>query len=153
QTLMKLDPNPSSPNFVDHLVWGKVVAPFAFPVRDGELGLSGGGSPIFHVLDALLGRSQWQTSIGQQLVALQPWMSPPLLEFMRQAAALGLPAHVRDRPHLHGAFHRFREAYASERGWLGVHRLKVYGFMEVAFKAGRTQTNGGFSGATAERAW
>src|SRR5262249_30807936 len=27
QTFMKLDPNPSSPSFVDHLVWGKVVAP------------------------------------------------------------------------------------------------------------------------------
>jgi sulfite reductase (NADPH) flavoprotein alpha-component len=153
QTFMKLDPNPSSPNFVDQLVWGKAVAPFAFPVHDGELGLSGGGSPIFQVLDALLGRAQWQTSIGKQLIALQPWMSPPLLEFIRQAAELGLPAYVQNRPQLHGAFHRFREAYTGERGWLGVHRLKVYGFMEMAFKAGRTQTNGGFSGATAERAW
>jgi sulfite reductase (NADPH) flavoprotein alpha-component len=153
QTLMKLDPNPSSPSFVDQLVWAKAVAPFAFPVREGELGLSGGGSPIFHVLDALLGRAQWQTSVGKQLVALQPWMSPPLLAFIRHAAGLGLHAYVQNRPQLCGAFHRLREAYAGERGWLGVHRRKVYGFMEVAFKAGRTQTNGGFSGAAAERAW
>lgn len=152
-TFLKVDPNPYSRYFVDHLVWSKTVAPFAYPVRPGELGLSGGGSPVFHVLDALFGRAQWNSSIGQELVALRRWMNPPLVAFIERAAALDLPGYVLARPALHTTFDQMREAYVGERGWLGVHRLKVYGFMEVAFKAGRTQTNGGFSGDLAERAW
>jgi len=152
-TLLKIDPNPYSPSFVDHLVWSKTVAPFAYPVRHGELGLSGGGSPIFHVLDALFGRSAWRSSIGAELVALRDWMPAPMLAFIDRAAALNLPAYVKERPLLHAAYHQLREAYVGQRGWLGLHRLKVYGFMEVAFKAGRTQTNGGFSGSAADRAW
>jgi sulfite reductase (NADPH) flavoprotein alpha-component len=36
---------------------------------------------------------------------------------------------------------------------LGLHRLKVYGYLETAFKVGRTVTIGGFTGLFRERAW
>src|SRR4026209_240255 len=49
----------------------------------------------------------------------------------------------------HGAL----EAYAGKRGWLGMHRLKVYGFMELGFRGGRTQTHGGFPVAVGKQAW
>ncbi|NEQ81271.1 MAG: hypothetical protein F6K26_13790 [Moorea sp. SIO2I5] len=45
------------------------------------------------------------------------------------------------------------DAYAGKRGFLSIHRLKVYGFMELGFKIGRTQTNSGFAGETEKRAW
>lgn len=153
KTLLKIDPNPYSRYFVDHLIWARTVAPFAFPVKEGELGLSGGGSPVFHVLDALFGRSQWQTQIGHELLALQKWMPAGIRDFIQQAADLNLGELIQKEPTVAGAYRNALEAYTGERGWLGMHRLKVYGFMEVGFKAGRTQTNGGFSGQIAQRAW
>ncbi|MGE3841538.1 MAG: cytochrome b5 domain-containing protein [Vicinamibacterales bacterium] len=152
-TLLKVDPNPYSPSFVDHLIWSKTVAPFAFPVTTGELGLSGGGSPVFHVLDALFDRVDWRSAIGAELVALREWMGADVIHFIQRTARLKLRSYVATRPRLHAAYHQAREAYTGQRGWLGLHRLKVYGFMEVAFRAGRTQTNGGFSGRVADRAW
>jgi sulfite reductase (NADPH) flavoprotein alpha-component len=54
---------------------------------------------------------------------------------------------------LAGLYHGALEAYAGKRGWLGMHRLKVYGFMELGFRGGRTQTNGGFHGTVEKLAW
>ena len=54
---------------------------------------------------------------------------------------------------LAGIYDGTLDAYAGRRSFLSVHRLKVYGFMELGFKAGRTETNSGFSGEEANRAW
>src|SRR4029078_8135182 len=54
---------------------------------------------------------------------------------------------------LAGFYHGAVEAYAGKRGWLGIHPLKVYGFMELGFRGGRTQTNGGFHGTVEKLAW
>jgi sulfite reductase alpha subunit-like flavoprotein/predicted heme/steroid binding protein len=45
------------------------------------------------------------------------------------------------------------EAYAGERGFMGVHRYKVFGILEVAAKTGRTATNGLSGAADATRPW
>jgi len=154
-SLLKIDPNPYSALHVDHLVWAKTVAPFAFPIRPGELGLSGGGSPLFHCLDLLFQRKDYQSQIGQELLHLRRWMPPDLWAFLQAVDALQLPQFVKEQGNLsqQNLYRQTFEAYAGERGWLGLHRLKVYGFMEVGFKAGRTQTNGGFTGEVEQRSW
>jgi sulfite reductase alpha subunit-like flavoprotein/cytochrome b involved in lipid metabolism len=154
-SLLKIDPNPYSAHHVDQLVWAKTVAPFAFPIRPGELGLSGGGSPVFHCLDLLFQRKDYQSQIGQELLHLRNWMPPDLLAFLQAVEALQLPQFVQEYGSLsqQNLYRQTVEAYAGERGWLGLHRLKVYGFMEVGFKAGRTQTNGGFAGEVEQRSW
>lgn len=154
-SFLKIDPNPYSPVPVDHLVWAKTVAPFAFPVMEGELGLSGGGSPVFHALDALFGRRSYASQIGQELLELQKWMPGHLQEFLARCSRLNLAKWCEEQGHpaLPGEYANARQSYCGERGWLGLHRLKVYGFMEVGFKAGRTQTNGGFQGEVEKRAW
>ncbi|HYU16723.1 MAG TPA: cytochrome b5 domain-containing protein, partial [Candidatus Acidoferrum sp.] len=45
------------------------------------------------------------------------------------------------------------EAYAGKNGFLGRHRMKVYGYLELAFKVGRSMTIGGFSGVFRDRTW
>ena len=54
---------------------------------------------------------------------------------------------------LRNLFQAALEAYAGPRGLLGMHRLKLYGFMELGFRAGRNITAGEFSGTVAQRAW
>lgn len=45
------------------------------------------------------------------------------------------------------------EAYTGERGFMGAHRYKVFGILEVAGKTGRTETNGLSGAADAARPW
>lgn len=45
------------------------------------------------------------------------------------------------------------EAYTGERGFMGVHRYKVFGILEIAAKTGRTETNGLSGAADPTRPW
>src|SRR5262249_19643301 len=46
------------------------------------------------------------------------------------------------------------DAYVGNRGWMGLHRIKAYGFLEVAFKVGRQVTTGArFTGLFKDRTW
>lgn len=56
-------------------------------------------------------------------------------------------------PALKPALEEVREAYAGEEGFLGRHRRKVFGYLEIAFKVGRGVTIGGFAGQPADRSW
>ena len=55
-----------------------------------------------------------------------------------------VPAFVKasGNPRLMGVLEGIVESYAGERGFMGTHRYKVYGFLEVVAKTGRTETNG-----------
>lgn len=150
RTLLKIDPNPHAPTYVDPLVWAKTVAPFAAPTHDEEPGLSGAGSPLFPMLDAFFGRAHFDSSIGHESLTLTSWLPRRQRDFVR---AITCPKDAARELGLEDLYREAWEAYAGKRGWLGVHRLKVYGFMELGFKAGRTQTNGGFTGQVETRAW
>lgn len=45
------------------------------------------------------------------------------------------------------------EAYTGERGFMGAHRYKVFGILEVAAKTGRTETNGASGAGDETRPW
>jgi sulfite reductase (NADPH) flavoprotein alpha-component len=155
QSLLKIDPNPYSSTHVDPLVWAKTVGPFAASTRDGELGLSGAGGPVFHLLDALFERQRYDSQIGDEARALFGWMPARHAAFIEATGRIGLAGFVEQAgdQDLAGLYHGAVEAYAGKRGWLGMHRLKVYGFMELGFRGGRTQTNGGFHGTVEKLAW
>lgn len=45
-TFQKIDVNPLSATYVDQVLWGKSVAPFAVPLDQGVPGRSGTSTPI-----------------------------------------------------------------------------------------------------------
>src|SRR4051794_7182228 len=67
--LKQIDPRPSSRSYVDPIAWAKVVAPFAVPPSPGVLGPSGTASPVFALLDTLLGRDRHDSRLGQEILA------------------------------------------------------------------------------------
>ena len=55
---------------------------------------------------------------------------------------------------LRGIYNATLDAYVGDRGWMGLHRVKAYGFLEVAFKVGRQVTTGArFTGLFKDRTW
>ncbi len=154
-SFQKIDPNPRSATFVDPVVWAKTVAPFAVPITPGVQGPSGTSSPIFHVMDVFLGRTKYESVLGVETLGIRNWYPQHWLDFLDAVSKVSLRDFVDEsnNRHLQGVFQALMDTYASDKGFLGIHRLKVYGYLETAFKMGRSVTIGGFTGLFKERTW
>lgn len=153
--LPKIDPNPWSPSHVDPVVWAKTVAPLAVPIEPGGPGPSGTSSPLFHLMDVFLARPHYRSLLGREASRLRDAYAPHWRAFLSALAAAPVPEYVLRRGHrpLEAALRELVERYAGDAGLLGRHRLKVYGYIELAFKLGRSVTIGGFSGLFRDRTW
>ena len=155
EVLIKLDPNAYSPTAVDPVLFGVIVADLAVPFRPQHPGPSGTAAPLFHVLDAFLGRTAFESEIGADAVRLRTW-GPKVVERFVTAIAQGPGAAAitaTGSRRLRGLLQTLVDLYSGPRGWLESHRLKVYGFIEMSFKAGRPVTIGGFAGEFHDRPW
>ncbi|KAK3938520.1 sulfite reductase [NADPH] flavoprotein alpha-component [Diplogelasinospora grovesii] len=106
--------------------------------------------PPFLVMDAFLGRKKYDSFLGAEGLHLRAWLPSNWRAFI---AAIEhhyrIPEFVRESGDLRlmGVLDGIVEAYTGERGFMGTHRYKVFGILEIASKTGRTETNG-LSGAT-----
>jgi Indoleamine 2,3-dioxygenase/Cytochrome b5-like Heme/Steroid binding domain len=153
--LPKISGQKRHPHYVDAVTWAKSVAPFAVPFEKGIQGPSGTSSPIFNTLDLFFGRKKYSSFLGREIRDLRRTYPPLWRAFLRRVGQVDVGAYVDyvDAPELRDAWASALEAYAGQSGFLGRHRAKVYGFLELAFKVGRAITIGGFGGAFRDRTW
>lgn len=96
-------------------------------------------------MDAFIGRNKYETFLGKEALHLRAWLPLNIRAFI---AAIEyhyqIPTFIKESgdPRLLGVWEGLIEAYIGERGWFGTHRYKVYGFLEVVAKTGRSETNG-----------
>lgn len=108
-----------------------------------------------------MGRTKYDSFLGIEALHLRAWLPMNIRAFI---AAIEynyqVPAFVKasNNPRLKGVLEGLVESYMGERGWMGTHRCmhvlfmcaliadnvadKVYGFLEVVAKTGRSETNG-----------
>lgn len=107
-------------------------------------------------MDAFLGRKKYDSFLGAEGVHLRAWLPSNLRAFI---AAIeyhySIPEYVKNSgdARLMGVMDGVVEAYTGERGFMGVHRYKVFGLLECAGKTGRTETNGASGAANDMRPW
>ncbi len=154
-SFLKINPNPRSATYVDPVVWAKTVAPFAVPLKEGVQGPSGTSSPFFHLIDTFIERSKYDTILGKEALFIRDWYPEHWRKFINAVSEVSILDYIKKckDEELDGAFYDFVEAYSGDNGFLGVHRRKVYGYLQMAFKVGRSVTIGGFSGLFKERTW
>ena len=154
-SLLKINPRPVSKTYVNPIVWAKTVAPFAVPIKDGVQGPSGTSSPIFHLMDVFLRRDRYDSILGRESLRIREWYPPHLREFLSAVEKISVHSYVANKrsPDLLNAYQVMFDAYTSVNGFLGVHRRKVYGYLQMAFKVGRSITIGGFQGLFEDRTW
>ena len=125
--------------------WGQRYAKFSAPLSKRVPALSGLALPVFLLMDAFIGRNKYDTFLGKEALHLRTWLPMNIRAFI---AAIEyhyqVPSFVKESgdPRLIGVWEGLIEAYIGERGWFGTHRYKVYGFLEVVAKTGRSETNG-----------
>src|SRR5262245_1050748 len=155
KSLLKIDPNPYSRTYCDPLVWTRAWVAYTPAINEHERGLGGSGTPIIQLLDAIFERNVYASTVAQESMRLRGWLPSYPARFIECFRRISLSRFVAETgdSELAGIYDSLLDAYAGRRSFLSVHRLKVYGFMELGFKAGRTETNSGFSGAEENRAW
>jgi cytochrome b involved in lipid metabolism len=155
ESLPQISPKTSSKTFMDPVVWAKTVAPLAVAITPTAQGPSGTSSPIFNLLDVFFGRQRFDSHLGREIIRLRHVYPKHWQDFLAAVAQVSVADYVEkaEDKALTETFQEALASYAGERGFLGRHRLKVYGYLQLAFKVGRSVTNTGFSGVFKERTW
>jgi sulfite reductase alpha subunit-like flavoprotein/predicted heme/steroid binding protein len=149
--------NPNSgDNFVSAMEWVR-WGKFSAPLSKRCPAASGLQFPPYLVMDAFLGRKKYESFLGNEGLHLRAWMPSNLRAFIASIEYhYRIPEFVRESGdrRLVGVLDGIIESYTGERGFMGTHRYKVFGILEVAFKTGRTETNGNSGGTdTTGRPW
>jgi sulfite reductase alpha subunit-like flavoprotein/cytochrome b involved in lipid metabolism len=137
--------NPSSgDNYVSPAEWVR-WAKFSAPLSKRCPATSGLQFPPYLLMDAFLGRTKYESFLGAEGVHLRAWLPSNWRAFIAAVEYhYRIPDYVAQSgdQRLMGAFDGIVEAYTGERGFMGTHRYKVFGLLEVAGKTGRSETNG-----------
>ena len=86
---------------------------------------------------------------------LRHWNPKNWKFFLQALSQISVADYVAQKgdPKLQGIYKEAALAYAGDSGFLSRHKLKVYGFLDVAFKVGRSVTITGFTGLFKDRTW
>jgi len=154
-SLFKINPRPTSKTYVDPIVWAKTVAPFAVPLKEDVQGPSGTSSPFFHLMDVFLQRVKYEPILGQESLRIREWYPVNLRNFLEAVEQVSVPEYVKNANDstLLEAYNDMFNSYAGNHGFLGVHKRKVYGYLQMAFKVGRSVTIDGFQGLFEDQTW
>lgn len=152
----KIQQQRKAPHHVEAVVWGKVVAAIPVPITSKALGPSGTAAPLIHLIDAFFGRLKRDKFVGKEVRALFATFPTHWRDFIlavQNAPSIRNFIVESDDRELQGLFGACLRQYAGESGFLGRHKLKTVGYLEVAMKCGRNFTIGGFAGLLSDRAW
>lgn len=152
--LPKVIANSHSSLFVDPVVWAKTIAPLSVPIRKGAAGPVGAATASLQALDAFLERGSYASDVGKESIHVREWFPPQWADFFLAVKKISVPGYIRQQniPRLTRLFRDVIYAYAGENGFLGRHRLKAYGYIQTAFKSGRSAT-AAFQGSFKDRIW
>ena len=155
ESFFTVDACPHSDYYIDPVITACTVFSFTGSIREGEIGLSGASVPAFSLLDNLLGRQAYGSTYGRHIRRCYDVMPQHQREFIAAAGEVSLRDYVQrvGRGRLEGLLHTVLDAYAGDRGFFGLHLLKLYAYMEMGIRSGRTGTNVGFEGTARDRAW
>jgi sulfite reductase (NADPH) flavoprotein alpha-component len=152
----QIDPNPRGRHRIDQVLWAKTVGTAGVPIFDGAPSPSGTAQPQIHAIDAFLDRQDFGSVVGQQSTYLAGFFPRHWTELVAALREVSVRQYVEDTRNasLRGIYNAMLDAYVGDRGWMGLHRIKAYGFLEVAFKVGRQVTTGArFTGLFKDRTW
>ncbi|NET55897.1 MAG: hypothetical protein F6K47_06925 [Symploca sp. SIO2E6] len=139
--------NENHHNYFNSSLWSKTVAPLWAEARHGEVGISGGASPFFIMLDNLIARDQYEGNLGGQII--NKGKDNPLSfthrHFLNSIRKIQLKTYITQskNPRLNHAFIELCRLYNGDQGYHAIHRNIVMGYMLVGTACGRGNTNSG----------
>ncbi|KOS48758.1 hypothetical protein ACN38_g184 [Penicillium nordicum] len=143
--LSKLNTSRAHKAHIDPVLWTLTIGNLGIPWVKDVVGAAGTAHPFFHMMDEFTGRFEYLTGIGQeaQIVrATYPIHWRQFLKAMMEVSVSEYVASSKDRE-LMDLWKTFTSSYHGNDGLLGFHRRKVFGFLAVSFRIGRSTTING----------
>jgi sulfite reductase (NADPH) flavoprotein alpha-component len=152
----QIDANPLSKTHLDQVLWAKTVGTSGVPILEGAPSPAGTAQPHIHALDAFFERQSYHSLVGQQSTHMSEHFPRHWHEFVEALHTVSVRQFIERSQNtaLRGLYNAVLDAYIGDKGWMGLHRIKAYGFLEVAFKVGRAVTTGAkFTGLFKDKTW
>ncbi len=152
----QIDVNPFSKTHLDQVLWAKTVGTSGVPIFENAPSPAGTAQPHIHALDAFFERASYHTMVGKQSISLSEHFPRHWHAFVEALRTISVRQFVERSQNtaLRGLYNAVLDAYIGDKGWMGLHRIKAYGFLEVAFKVGRAVTTGAkFTGLFKDKTW
>lgn len=129
---------------IDPVEFNVAFANAVAPLKSDVPALSGGGCPIFFLIDSIIGRREWGSVMGKDLQLTKHYMPKNWRRFLEYVRQKKLYEHVpSDFEYL---WVLLKDSYCGDRGWLGRHKYRAYQFIELAKNLGRSSNKGSASG-------
>ena len=128
--------------YVDPIEFSVTFALAANPFKPNIPTISGASAPFFIVLDYLIGRNNFESELGQEILYQCDWFPENWKQFTNYVRCAKVWEKIPSR--LEYVWKILKEEYAGERGFLGNHKYRAYSFTELGSHLGKV-TNGGSS--------
>ncbi|KAI0560140.1 NADPH-cytochrome p450 reductase [Gracilaria domingensis] len=141
----KPDSRPLNKFSMDTVDWSRSIDISASPVEKGEKGGSGLLFPSIHLLDAFFCRRKYESELGKLATHEKSWLPKIHQEFFSKVLETSTMDYVLSNKNkaLLILFRRAVLAFGGESGFLGKHRIRLTGYLEIMFKIGRAATGNG----------
>jgi cytochrome b involved in lipid metabolism len=155
KTVTKIHANRAYSAHIDPVVWTLTVANLGIPWVKGTVGSAGTAHPFFHMMDEFTGRHKYESGIGREARIVRVTFPIHWRRFLDAIASVSVTEYVaasKDRE-LMGLWKTFTSSYHANDGLLGIHRRKVFGFLAVSFRIGRSTTINGLGRKRKSEPW
>lgn len=146
RSFMAADPRPLSTRYMDHVEFTRCSTPASTSVVKGEKTVSGLLFPSIHLMDSFLSRQSFQTEMGHMAAEERHWLPKLHRDFLECVEATSVYDYIdglsagEEKQSLLSLYQRVISTFASEAGFLGKHRIRINGFIEIGMKVGRLST-------------
>ena len=145
KSLAKITANRSNKLHIDPIIWTLTIANLGIPWIDGAVGAAGTAHPFFHMLDEFTGRTNYKSGIGGEALIVRSNYPLHWRQFLEAVTEVSVEDYVTSSGdgELKAAWSNLKSTYNGDNGLLGFHRRKVFGFLAVSFRIGRSTTING----------
>lgn len=139
---LSFDSRPLSRTYADAIEWSWTIRDCAMPVVPNERTFSGLLEPAIHLLDVFFSRLEYGSEMGKQAILERSWMPPLHNNFFDAVSKISVYDYIKSlgdvdqHNHLTCLYRRALFSFAHESGFLGRHRLRMAGLLELSMKIG-----------------
>ncbi|KAI2792042.1 hypothetical protein POX_b02075 [Penicillium oxalicum] len=153
--LTKLNANRSFKDHINPILWTLTVANLGIPWVRGAVGAAGTAHPFFHMMDEFTGRSDYNTGIGKEAQIVRASYPIHWRQFLEAVKQVSVSQYVKasNDEDLKRLWQTVTSSYFGNDGLLGFHRRKVFGFLAVSFRIGRSTTINGLGRRRRAEPW
>jgi hypothetical protein len=129
--LAKMIPDKNAGKYsVDPVEFATAFANATSPLKDNVPAMSGAAVPVFAIMDLIIGRKNWNSVMGTDLLMQTEWMPKNWRRYMEYIRQSRIFENVPDD--LQYLWSLLKDEYCGERGLLGNHKYRTYQYVELA---------------------